>query len=218
MSTPGKILNSIWDSIKLGEIVLMERLDTGDQYFGFYQLMEWGLEEGYTLLVIDILDSLHIVKSKLKLSGFDKTPIEDVDVIKIGGKIPTGNVIGWVEDLSEPIILAQKFREIYDDALNRNPPALSIVLGLEKLFLASDFSPKSIQLIIYSISQYLGDERRLAVQFFKVPLIDPGKSSIINLLEDIATTVIRVKKENKITEFHVAKSINREIYGTTIRV
>lgn len=52
----------------------------------------------------------------------------------------------------------------------------------------------------------------------KTSIIDPSKQSVINLLEDIATTVIRVSKKDKITEFHVVKSVNRRLEGMTVRV
>lgn len=212
------LLQKLWDSLKSGEIVLVERTDTKDQHIGIYHMMEWGFEKGYRVLIVDILDSLHLIKAKTKLSGLNEDVFDKVHVIKIGGKVQVGNVIEWIGDIIEPVIVAGKFREAYERFIDENPKTLVIVIGMEKLSLTSETIPKNVQVFIGLLSKYVGDERRLAVHFIKTYAFDGEKKFILGLLEDIATSVIRVSSEEKVTEFKVVKSIEPELEGLCIRL
>ncbi|WP_258083421.1 DUF257 domain-containing protein [Thermococcus thermotolerans] len=218
MSVPDGLMDTLWESLKRGEIVLIERTDSGDQYFGLSQLIRWGNEKGYTVVVVDIFDSLYLLKAKAKLAGINDEIFDKVKAIKIGGKIETGDILGWIRDTSEPVILAKKFEETYEEVLNSEAPLLTVAVGLEKLFVTSEFYPRNIQAIITAISRYVGDERRLSIQFLKAKVIDSSRRSVVDILEDIATTVIRVSRKDKVTEFYVIKSINKSLEGLTIRV
>ena len=214
----GDIIRDLWDSLKPGEIVLVERTDVKDQYFGLYHLIRWGLSKGYTILIVDIVDSFHLLKAKAKLAGFDGETLENVNVIKVGGKIKTGNVVAWISDLSEPVILVGKFREAYERFVEENAPVLVVALGVEKLFATSDMAPKNIHLLLSLLSQYVGNEKRLAVQFIKTSLLDENRQFLVRLLEDVATTVIRVSSMGRMTEFQVVKSIKKDMEGVSLRV
>ncbi|WP_245610412.1 DUF257 family protein [Thermococcus celericrescens] len=180
--------------------------------------MSWGRSRGYKVAVIDILDSLHILKAKARLAGLDDGVLDSVKVIKIGGTIETGEVVGWIRDISEPVILAKKFMETYTKLLESGGPTLTAVVGLEKLFVASEFSPKNVQVIISAISKYVGDERRLSVQFLKANVIDGMRQPVVRLLEDLATTVIQISRKDRATEFRVLKSVDPKLEGMTIKI
>ncbi|GAB6136487.1 DUF257 family protein [Thermococcus henrietii] len=212
------IISGLWESLKRGEVVILERSDVKDQYRGLYQLITWGLSKGYSILVVDVVDSLHLLKAKAKLAGFDGETFEKVSVIKIGGKTKVGNVVAWISDLSEPVIVAGKFREAYEKFVEENAPVLTIALGVEKLFVASEVLPKNVHLVLSLVSRYVGDDRRLAVHFVKTGLLDESRRFLLNLLEDIATTVIRVSSNGKMTEFKVVKSIKKDMEGVSIRI
>ncbi|WP_297514252.1 DUF257 family protein [Thermococcus sp.] len=214
----GDVINGLWDSLKPGEIVLIERTDVKDQYFGLHHLITWGLSKGYTVLVVDVIDSLHLIKAKAKLAGFDGETFENVNVIKIGGKIKNGNVVAWISDLSEPVILMGKFKEAYEKFVEENAPVLTIALGIEKLFATSEVAPKNVHLLLSLLAQYVGNEDRLAVHFIKTSLLDEGKKFLLGLLEDVATTVIRVSSLGRMTEFNVVKSIRKDMEGVSLRV
>ncbi|CAD5243186.1 DUF257 family protein [Thermococcus camini] len=218
MSVPDGLMVNLWESLRMGEIVLMERTDSGDQYFGFYQVVSWGRGRGYKVVVIDILDSLHILKAKARLAGLDEGALDSVKVIKIGGTIETGEVVGWIRDISEPVILAKKFMEIYTRLLESEGPTLTAVVGLEKLFVASEFSPKNVQVILSAISKYVGDERRLSVQFLKANVIECTREPVVRLLEDLATTVIQISRKDRATEFKILKSVDPKLEGMTIKI
>jgi len=214
----GDIINGLWEALKPGEVVLIERTDSKDQYLGLQHLISWGLSRGYTILVIDVVDSLHLLRAKTRLAGFDDGILEGVNVIKIGGKIKAGNIIDWISDLSEPIILVGKFREAYDRFIEENAPVLTIVLGIEKLFTTSEVVPKNVHLLLSLLSQYVGNENRMGVQFIKTSLLDERRRFLLALLEDVATTVIRVSSHGRVTEFKVVKSINKDVEETCLKV
>jgi|GEM_PF-2946554 len=211
------IIQNLWGSLKRGELVLVERTDTGDQYFGAYNLVTCGLDNGYNIVIVDILDSLHLLTAKARLAGTETEVFTKAEVIKIGGRTPTGNVIKTIEEISEPVILTKKFRDVYEQVLESKSPVLTIVLGLEKLLMASEFSSANVHALIKLISQYVGDERQLTVYLVKTDIVGPERQSITALLEDMATTVIRVSKKGKATEFHVIKSITPNLEDMVFR-
>jgi hypothetical protein len=214
-------MENLWNSLKLGETVLLERTDSGDQYFGMYQLISWGLEKGYRIVIVDILDALHLNRMKMKLAGLDDSIVEnpEVMVIKIGGLVETGNVVGKIEETKEPIILSRKFIKIYTPLLEgTEKKILTIAPGLERLFLAFSDSENNVQTVITGLSKHTGDDRRIAFQMVKTEVLRNRYPHVVNLLEDVATTVIRTKREGKQTLFTVVKSINKRIEGLEIKI
>ncbi|ASJ09732.1 hypothetical protein A3L11_02980 [Thermococcus siculi] len=218
MNMRDTIMQKLWESMKMGEIVLVERTDGGDQYFGFYQLISWAKENGCNIVVVDILDSLHILMAKGKLAGLDVDALGELNVLKLGGTIETGNVIGWIKDISEPVIMAKKFGETYEKLLESMSPLLTVTVGIEKLFIASEISPQNIRVIISAMARYVGNEKRISMLFLKTDVVGTLQPPVIALLEDIATTVIQVSRKNRTTEFHVTKSVNKEIEGLMIKI
>jgi hypothetical protein len=214
----GNIINGLWDSLKPGEIVLVERTDVKDQYFGLQHLITWGLSKGYTILIVDVVDSLHILKAKAKLASLDSDIFNNINVIKIGGRMKTGKIVACISDLNEPVILAGKFREAYEKFLEENAPVLTIALGIEKLFATFEVTPKNVHLLLSLLSQYVGNENRLAVHFIRTSLLDDSKKFLLEILEDVATTVIRVSSIGRMVEFHVVKAIKKEMEGVSLRV
>ncbi|AJC71427.1 hypothetical protein X802_04035 [Thermococcus guaymasensis DSM 11113] len=211
------IMQNLWGSLKRGELVLVERTDAGDQYLAMHNIVTWGLRDKYNILIVDILDSLHLLTAKARLAGIETEVFTKVEVIKIGGRIPVGKVIKTIEEISEPVILTKKFRDVYEQVLESRSPVLTIVLGLEKLLVASEFSSANVHALVKLMSKYVGDERRLTVHLVKTDIIGPERQSLTALLEDMATTVIRVSKKGKATEFHVIKSVTPNLEDMVLR-
>ena len=212
------MLQKLWDSLKMGEIVLIERTDIKDQYLGVHHMIEWGMDRGYRILIVDVMDSFHLIKAKAGLRGLKTGIFNDVDVIKIGGKVQVGNVIEWIEDIVEPVIVVGKFREAYEKYLNENKKTLVMVIGLEKLILASEIIPKNVHVMTWLVSRYVGDPRRLSVLFVKRYAFDKGNQELLGLLEDISTTVIKISSKEKTTEFNIVKAIEPELEGVCMRI
>ncbi len=219
MGTIDSLVGSLWESIKPGETVLVEREGSGDQYFGLYQLVTWGNDMGRAVILVDIMDSLYLNKIKMQLAGLDDSVIDRIKVIKIGGIIKTGEVVSKVGDILEPTILAEKFKGIYEALLNDSPKdVITIATGIEKLFLIASDKPASIQAIVSAFARYVGDRRRMSFLMVKTSMLNNTAPYAVDLLEDIATTVIKSSKVGRLTEFHIVKSLNSEIEGVLIRI
>ncbi len=186
---------------------------------GVYHTLLWAQSEGFNTVIIDILDSYSTLVSKADLMGIDASLFTNVDVIKIGGAKKQGHVIAHIEEISEPAIISRKFNEVYKPMLDDpSKKILTVVIGLEKLFVVSEFSPRGIQVIIDQLAGYIGNTSRLGIYLLKMDILPPDREFVIRLLEDIATTVIRTSKAGRLTEFHIIKSLNRELEDVLIRV
>jgi hypothetical protein len=209
----------IWEGIKPGETVLFERSGEGSIGIGVYHTALWAQEKGMKLMVVDILDAYSTLISKMKLMGMEISGLENVDVIKLGGVNNVGNVRARINDISEPVILSRKFNEAYRAILSdAEGQVLTLAFGLEKLFTALNLSERAIQLIIDQLAKYIGDERRLTIILVNNDTLPEDRKFVLNLLEDMATTVIRTSKMGRMTEFHIVKSLNQEIEGVCLRI
>ncbi|WP_456452908.1 DUF257 family protein [Thermococcus sp.] len=91
------------------------------------------------------------------------------------------------------------------------------VLGIEKIFFLAG-SKREILTTVNAVLAYTGDERRIAVYFINIDLLKNNTPYILPLLEEIATTVIKVTRENKSFKFSVVKSVGHDIEGIEVKV
>lgn len=110
------IVRNVWDSIKPGETVLVEHSSLATPYVRLWQLISWAKEKGYQLLVDDVLDTLHLYKVQMRLAGLDTSILDDVKVIKLGGRLEVGQVVGRLH-VKEPVIRETEYRRIFDSLL-----------------------------------------------------------------------------------------------------
>jgi len=110
------IIRRIWDSLKFGETVLLEHSATTSPAIGLCHLVKWAKEKGYRVLVDDILDTLYLYKMQMKLAGCDDSILDDVKVIKIGGKLEVGKVLERLS-IKEPVIQEQEYRKVFSPLL-----------------------------------------------------------------------------------------------------
>jgi len=216
MSLQEMFLGEIGKGLKLGETVLFERTGDEEITLDLYYTIEWARKAGFRVLIVDVLDSYPTLVAKAKLSGLDTASFQDLDVIKIGCGRRKGNVIACIREVSEPVILIKKFTERYNSFLNAG--TATIVVGVEKLFTILDMSPIEAQTIISNVANYVGDTRRLGAYLVKRDLLPKNKEFLLKLLEDIATTVVRIEKRGCLTEFYVVKSLNKKLEGALLRV
>ncbi|ASJ02104.1 hypothetical protein A3L09_01885 [Thermococcus profundus] len=185
---------------------------------GVYHTAIWARKRGIKLVVVDILDAYSTLISKMKLMGMETSSLENVDVIKLGGGSTAGNVRVKIKDISEPVILSKKFNEAYRAVLSEEKgQVLTLAFGLEKLFTALNLSERAVQLIIDQLAKYIGDDRRITILLVNSDILPENRKFVLNLLEDMATTVIRTSKMGRMIEFHIIKSINSELEGICVR-
>jgi hypothetical protein len=194
--------------------VIVEHNSTVSPAIGFYHAVKWAKEKGYRVVIDDILDTLYLHTAHLELAGYDVSILKDLEVIKEGGVTKVGNVVGNLR-LKEYAIRQAEYKNIYEPLLSGGN-VFNIVLGIEKLFLISD--TRENMNTVSSILNYTGDKRRIALYFINETLINACQSSLLPLLEEIATTMVKVTKEKSDYVFSVVKSINDELDGMTVRV
>jgi hypothetical protein len=186
---------------------------------GVYYAAQCARENGMKLLVVDILDEYPTLISKMKLMGMETDALENANVIKLGGSKTIGNIKSRINEISEPVILSKKYNEAYRKVLsNIQGPVLILVLGVEKLSLLLSSSERAIQLIVNQLARHIGDRRKISIFLINTDAIPKERRFMVNLLEDMATTVIRTSKTGRMTEFHIVKSLNRELEGVCIRI
>ncbi|AHF81111.1 DUF257 family protein [Thermococcus paralvinellae] len=202
------VIDRIWSSLKFGETVLIEHDPHTSPALGVYHLVKWAKEKGYNVLVDDILDTLYVYKAHLKLAGLDPDILSDVKVIKLGGRLNVGQVVGHLH-IKEPIIRESEYRTLLDSLSKER--VINPVLGFEKLFLLVE-SERELFELVNSIFSFIDDERRIAFYFINTDLLKK-KSHVLSLLEELATTVVRVTKHGKSFSMKVVRSVNDEIDG-----
>lgn len=205
----------LWDSLKPGETVLIEHDSMTSPSLGLYYSIKWARERGYRIVVDDVLDTLYLCRTHLKLAGYDVEVFDDLDVIKEGGVIRVGKVLAHLH-LKQHAIRQAEYRRVFEPLLSEKGEVLNIVLGIEKLFLISDM--RENMNMVNSILNYTGDERRIALYFINGNLLEVGGPHLLPLLEELSTTVIRVSKDGKRYLLSVLKSVNNELDGIVISI
>ena len=205
----------LWDSLKLGETVLVEYNSAISPVMGFYHLLKWARKRGYPVLVDDVLDTLYLYATHMKLAGFDTNLLNEVKVIKEGGTLNVGQVVARI-GINEASIRRSNYESVFGSLL-RDRPVINPVLGAGKLFMLME-SARELLTALNVILSYTGDERRIAFFFINLDLINGTCTCIPCLLEELATTVIRIVREGKYLKFSVIKSVNREIEGMEMRI
>ncbi|WP_456395784.1 DUF257 family protein [Thermococcus sp.] len=210
-----ELICKIWDSLKLGETVLVEHDSATSPVLGFYHLLKWARERNYPVLVDDVLDTLYLYVTHMKLAGFDTNILNGVRVIKEGGTLNVGRVVARI-GINEASVRRSNYERVFGSLL-RDRPVVNPVLGAEKLFMLTE-SAREMLTTLNVILSYTGDERRIAFFFINLDLINKTGTCILCLLEELATTVIRIVREGKCFRFSVVKSVNREIEGMEVRI
>ena len=202
----------LWDSLKPGETVLIEYDSLTSPALGFYYAVKWAKIKGYGVVVDDILDTLYIQVSHLKLAGWDIGIVDELKVIKEGGTLKVGNVVARLR-LDQYAIRQTQYSRVYEPLISRGS-VVNIVLGLDKLLVISDM--RENMKTVNSILSYTGDDRRIALYFINKDLLETSCPHFLPLLEEVATTVIRVTKEGGKYVFSVVKSINNKLDGESL--
>lgn len=205
-------LHKIWNSIKYGETVLIEHDSVTSPVLGFYHLIRWAREKENTVVVDDVLDTLYMYKIHLELAGFDTSILDELKVIKAGGRFEVGQILGRI-GLKEPSIRESEYRRIFK-SISPNDNVVNPVLGFEKLLLIAD-SKQDTLTTMNTVLSFTGT-KRIAFYFITTDLLEKSVPYALLLFENMATTVIKVTKEDRRFSFNVVKSVNNEIDGMEV--
>lgn len=208
---------ALLDSVKFGETVLVE-YQSPNYILDFLLLLlkRYADERGFPLVIDDNLDLLHIVNEHLKLFGV-KDAFDGAMVIKTGGKINVGNVVGRIPLEGEPFIYLRRYEKLSGDVYSKVKNAINPVIGLERLFAFME-SKADFYSIISSIQAFVGNPGRKAFYFVDVDIAERLPFNPLPELERIATTVVVTRPEKDRGVGKIIKTTNVEAIGEELEV
>ncbi|CAB49204.1 DUF257 family protein [Pyrococcus abyssi] len=216
METPENVSLHIMDNVKFGETLLLEHDSQIIPGIGLYYILKWARARGYEVIIYDILDTLRVYRIQLELLGLDPSIVEYAKVIKEGGRFYVGNVVKRLSEVGVSV-REKEYEKVEEDLARDHENIVTIVLGLEKLFLLSQ-SKQDIMALLNSILKHSGDRRRLTIYTVNVDIVKVATPFVIPLLEEIATTVIKTKIEDFKIVLRIPKSVDRELRRKTFKI
>ncbi|WP_297070632.1 DUF257 family protein [Thermococcus sp.] len=133
----------------------------------FHAMMTFYLDSGDVPVIVDIIDTLHVFTQQLAFQGIS-LPIERIPVIKCGGRINVGNILGkiGVTDNFE-YYLAQHAR--ITKKLMKNTArgrGVTLFLGMGKCIMAFQDDPYRLENYFETIFRWYGTEGNRVSIFF----------------------------------------------------
>lgn len=206
----------IIDKIKFGEIVLLEHGSSFVPELGVLLLLKYARVKNLPVVIDDNLDTLFLIKSHLEFFGI-KEEFKDCHVIKTGGFLNVGNVVGRIHLATEPSIYVKKYKKMGFEMFDRLQNSINIVLGIER-FLHLLESPSEFYYMISALQSFLGNTKRKSFYFFDK---DVGETSIINPLPElrrIASTVIEIHTHGSAASLTIKKAAAPSLLGKSVAV
>lgn len=202
---------AIWDKLQPYETVLIEYSSRVEPTPLFYELLNWAKEKGCQVIVDDVLDTLYQYKVQLDLAGKDTSILNDVKVIKLGGRFNVGQLIGRIK-IKEPTVREHEYRKISESLPIEGGSVVNFVLGFERIFSLAE-SVEEVLHIMNQILSFVGDKIRIAFYFMNTDVLESTVPEALNWIEELATTIVEVGREGKLYKFSVVKSVNNELSG-----
>ncbi|NJE12000.1 hypothetical protein E3E24_02540, partial [Thermococcus sp. LS2] len=178
-----KFEQSMFDYLKAiqkGEDILVEYTSNEPIHLIFYILLKYAKQNNIPVLIVDAVDQLHVLKAHLELAGIDTRMIDEVQVIKLGGIITTGKVLGRV-DLEETTPVWKKH---YDELLKKvhSDYTLRVIVGIDKVLPLYEETPARLEAFFgYAIRPYLGDKSRTSIYFLNTDIV--GRNAVLEFEE-----------------------------------
>ncbi|ASA77009.1 DUF257 family protein [Thermococcus sp. 5-4] len=205
------------DSIGFGETVLVEY--TSPNYtldFMVLLLKRYADDRGHPFVVDDNLDTLHVINEHLKFFGV-RNIFDDAIVLKTGGIVNIGNVVGRVKVESEASIYLRRYEEASTKAFSGLRESINVVIGLEKLFaFVEDY--RNFYEIISSIDRFLGNRKRKAFYLLDRNICERIPINPLPELEKIASTFLDVRLDGNRLIGRIRKSPDIRMMGWEIEV
>ncbi len=197
-----------------GEDVIIEYCSEKPAHLLFYSIITGLREIGRSFIIVDELDQLHIFKTHLGLSGLDTDIIDETKVVKFGGVLNTGNVVGRVELTEEPPVRKRRYEEMLQKLGEER--RFRVVLGFDKVIRSHENDPRELERIFgYLIRPHLGDEERTTMYMINTDLM--GERTLKELREH-ASRVLGMECSKNDLVLTVIKSPRLEEYGTRVSV
>ncbi|MFA4667877.1 DUF257 family protein [Pyrococcus kukulkanii] len=216
MESTNELFNLL-DSLSLGEVVVMkvESSSYGSEFFTVL-LERYSKLRGKELIIVDILDTLHVLSEHLKILRF-RNVFNDVPVVKVGGTINVGKVIKRISIAGEHILYVKRYWEVLEDYLKGKEKVIVLVLGWERLMaLLSNYN--DFYQIIVETQRSLGHENLLVIYVIDISVTKGLPLNPLPELERIATTVVKAEPKEGVGIFRIEKTPKVGIIKRTIEV
>ncbi|AMM53320.1 DUF257 family protein [Pyrococcus kukulkanii] len=211
-------LFNLLDNLNPGEVVVMkaESSSYGPEFFAIL-LKKYSELRGKELVIVDMLDTLHVLSEHLRIFGF-KDAFSDIPVVKVGGTINIGKVIKRVGIAGEHILYVKRYREVLEDYLReKKKEIIVLVVGCERLMaLLSKYN--DFYQIIVEIQKSLGHENTIVIYIMDTSVTKRLPLDPLPELERIATTVVKAEPREGAGIFRVEKMPIVGIIKRTIEI
>jgi len=197
-------------SIRPGDVILLQYGSMDTPALIFHQVARWGLENGYAVVVNDVLNSLYIYKQHLRLFGVDTAFMDEIYSIKWGGKLYVGNVVRTVNIGSPAVEVMGEYKSSIEDIMRRTGGRILVIFtGAERVFIPYYQLVEDILVILNGMLPHLGDERMVSFYLLNTD-VAKGISSLVSLaFQGVATIVVRCRTDNRTGE--VAYEVTKRI-------
>ncbi|AEC51365.1 hypothetical protein PNA2_0448 [Pyrococcus sp. NA2] len=166
------------------------------------------------VIITDFLDTLPIWEYQAKLLGITTEVIKKAEVIKVGGKISTGNVVYKIPISSYPV-----YKTLYEEALSKLLESakshtgffINIQIGIEGLM--SIFDRKELLEQIHDIGEYMvtKDKDVRDIVFVNVDSLKDTSPYMLAMLRSLFPIVLKIMNDGK--SFVVSKSVFPNLKG-----
>ncbi|WP_148882298.1 DUF257 family protein [Thermococcus aciditolerans] len=215
METAGEdVLFEYIKDIKPGEDILIEYTSKEPVHILLHLILRCLRKNGLPVIIVDELDQLHVFRTHMKLAGIDTELIDTANVIKIGGLLKTGNVLGKV-DLSKELPIRKKH---YEEALKKINAdyTVRIVLGFDKVLAMHEEERRDLESLFgRMIRPYLGDEGRATIYFINTELFS---ERTLKEFREHASRVFKVRLDGDRIELKIIMSLSLSEYGKKIEI
>ncbi|ASJ06544.1 DUF257 family protein [Thermococcus pacificus] len=206
----------IIESVKPGEIALLEYLPSYIPELTLLKLMEYSEEMKIPLIIDDNFDTLPVIAAHIENLGI-KVDFSGVYVIKTGGRIDVGNVVARVPFHPDPRVYIKNYEKEASKVLEDVEDSINLVLGLEN-FLKTLSSPSDIYLVIWILQRFLGNTRRRAFYLLNKKILDSLSPIISSEMKRVASTVVEMVPYPTGAILRFVKSTNVDLFGEELKV
>ncbi|EEB73330.1 conserved hypothetical protein [Thermococcus sp. AM4] len=204
-------LGEFIEGLKPGEDVLVEYSSTAPVHILFYRFLRTLNDIGRPFMILDELDQLHVLRTHLGIMGLDAGVIDNAKVVKMGGIIETGSVVGKVDLAKEPPVRKKHYEAIL--AGIGEEKGFRLIVGFEKVLASYENDPREKERIFgYLVRPHLGNPERVTVYFVNRDLIS---ERTLNELREHCTRVLSLTFDGK-SRLRVLKSLDIEEYGAEV--
>jgi len=202
-------------SITWKEGVVVEYSPSEPIHFIFKWLVNVSRKFTENVLVLDILDILPMIKLSLEVAGEDTSFMDTLDVIKGGGSINVGRIIGYLDPYQDPTVYMAHYMRILREYYKEHRNVVYFIFGVEKLVHLRE-RREEFELYITNYMRYvLGNEDRIGVYFINKNI---ATDAFRLQAEEAASRVLEISHEKGILKVSIKKSPRLEDHGKEFKI